>query len=99
MNDLGPGGATYANSKVYQRIPISSYTAWDLDVAWIIHSEKQSNDQSVRHELSLHAGINNLADKLPPTALQSFGTPNPSADAATYNPIGRLYYLSVAVKL
>lgn len=98
VDDLGPGGATYANSKFYQRIPVSSYTTWDLDAAWTFRFSKQTGAQPVRHALTLHVGVNNLADKLPPLALQSFGTPNPSVDAATYNPVGRLYYISVVAK-
>jgi len=98
LDDLGPGGAPYANSKVYQRIPVGSYTAWDLDVAWTFRFKKQSGGQPVRPALTLHVGVDNLADKMPPVAVQSFGTPNPGVDAATYNPVGRLYYVSADVK-
>jgi len=96
LDDLGPGGATYANSKVYQRVPVSSYMAWDLDVGWTFPFKKQSEGE--RFGLTLHVGVDNLTDKMPPLAVQSFGTPNPNVDAAAYSPVGRLYYVSADVK-
>ena len=47
--------------------------------------------------LKVTIGVNNLADRMPPSAPQAFGG-DVGADLATYNPVGRLWYLSTSLK-
>jgi len=47
------------------------------------------------HSLSVSAGVNNLANKQPPF----IGTLELRTDAATYDVIGRTWYLAAKVKL
>jgi iron complex outermembrane receptor protein len=47
--------------------------------------------------LTTALGVNNVADRMPPLAPRAFLDNN--ADVATFSPIGRLIYLTVAVSL
>jgi iron complex outermembrane receptor protein len=45
---------------------------------------------------TIAAGINNIANKMPPLAVQAFTDNN--ADTGTYSPIGRLVYVTASLK-
>jgi iron complex outermembrane recepter protein len=96
VDDLGAGGTTFAGSTTLRRTPVSSYTSWDVSVAWALWPDQKSPASTVAERLAakLRVGVNNLANKMPPLARQAYGTPNPNVDASTYSPIGRLYYVS-----
>jgi iron complex outermembrane receptor protein len=79
--DLGAGGIIFAESTSLRRVAVPAYTSWDTSVS----------------SLKLTLGVNNLTDRMPPSAPQAFGG-DVGADLATYNPIGRLWYLSTSVK-
>ena len=66
---------------------------WDLRVAYDWHFQ-ENNDRRV---LTTALGVNNIADRMPPLAPRAFLDNN--ADVATFSPIGRLIYLTVAVSL
>jgi len=74
-------------------IPVASYATFDFRVAYDWHFQ-ESNDRRV---LTTALGINNVADRMPPLAPRAFLDNN--ADVATFSPIGRLIYLTVAVSL
>jgi iron complex outermembrane recepter protein len=71
-------------------LPVSRYFSWDARVAydWEFLSE--------RH-LKAAVGINNITNRMPPTAPRTFTDNN--ADVATYGPIGRLVYATVSLGL
>jgi iron complex outermembrane recepter protein len=64
-------------------LPVSRYSAWDLRAGYTWQKVKAS------------IGVNNLANRMPPTAPRTFTDNN--ADVATYSPIGRLAYATVSV--
>ena len=84
-NDTGANGTTTPT------IPVASYLAWDMRVAYEWHL---SSDNSGR-VLTTAIGANNFTNRMPPLAPRAFLDNN--ADVATFSPIGRLVYGSVAV--
>jgi len=91
VDDIGPGGSTFANSTTIKRVHIPSYSTWDIGVGYTLRLGKTSTAKTI----SLRVGVNNVMDKMPPAAPQAFPTTSAAgADAATYSPIGRLYYVS-----
>ena len=80
---------TGANGTSTPEIPVSSYSSWDLRLAYDLHTEQ------IKH-LRLALGANNVTDRMPPLAARAFLDNN--ADVATFSPIGRLVYGSVSVE-
>jgi iron complex outermembrane recepter protein len=94
VKDIGPGGIVFANSTTLKAIPVSSYTTWDVRVAYT--DESRSNVLKFVKGWTVAAGMNNIANRMPPLAAQAFTDNN--ADVATYSPIGRLTYVTASVK-
>jgi iron complex outermembrane receptor protein len=94
VKDIGPGGIVFANSTTLRAIPVSSYTTWDVRVAYT--DESRSNVLKFVKGWTVAAGMNNIANRMPPLAAQAFTDNN--ADVATYSPIGRLTYVTASVK-
>ncbi len=93
MTDIGPGGITFALSTTLKRVPVASYSVWDLAVSHTF--AKAPSDSGFRRwvgGLQLSVGVNNIADKMPSISPQAFN--ESQADVSTYSPIGRLFYIS-----
>ena len=95
--DLGAGGIVFANSTSLKRVPVPSYTSWDTSVSYAFKHIGLPGGTKLFSGLKLTLGVNNLADQLPPSAPQAFGG-DVGVDLATYNPIGRLWYVSAGLK-
>ncbi|MBL9201817.1 MAG: TonB-dependent receptor [Opitutaceae bacterium] len=95
--DLGAGGIIFAGSTSLRRITVPSYMSWDTSVSYAFKNVSLPIVKRTLSGLKLTVGVNNLADKMPPAAPQAFGG-DVGADLATYNPIGRLWYVSAALK-
>jgi len=95
--DLGAGGIIFANSTSLRRVAVPSYTSWDSSVSYAFKNISLPGGKKLFSGLKLTLGVNNLADKMPPSAPQAFGG-DVGADLGTYNPIGRLWYLSAGLK-
>ena len=95
--DLGAGGIIFANSSSLRRVSVPSYTSWDASVSYAFKNLGIPGWKKSLSGLKLTLGVNNLADRMPPMAPQAFGG-DVGADLATYNPIGRLWYLSAGLK-
>ena len=72
-------------------IPVGGYTAWDLRGAYDWHLSGSAAGRMV----TLALGVNNLTNRMPPLAPRAFTDNN--ADVATYSPLGRFVYGTVAV--
>jgi outer membrane receptor protein involved in Fe transport len=77
-------------------VAVPSYTSWDASVSRAFKKIALPGRKKFLSSLKLTAGVNNLADKMPRIAPQAFGA-DVGADLATYNPIGRLWYLSAGL--
>lgn len=95
--DLGAGGVIFASSTSLKRVPVPSYTFWDTSVSYAFKNISLPGGKKLFSGLKLTLGVNNLADKMPPSAPQAFGG-DVGVDLATYNPIGRLWYVSAGLK-
>ena len=95
--DLGAGGITFATSTTLKRVPVPSYLSWDTSVSYTFKNISLLGGKKMISNLKLTAGVNNLADRMPPSAPQAFGS-DVGADLSTYNPIGRLWYVSAGMK-
>ena len=95
--DLGAGGIVFANSTSLKRVPVPSYTSWDTSVSYAFKHIGLPGGTKLFSGLKLTLGVNNLADQLPPSAPQAFGG-DVGVDLATYNPRGRLWYVSAGLK-
>ena len=95
--DLGAGGIVFANSTSLKRVPVPSYTSWDTSVSYAFKRIGLPGGTKLFSGLKLTLGVNNLADRMPPSAPQAFGG-DVGVDLATYNPIGRLWYVSAGLK-
>lgn len=73
-------------------IDVDRYMAWDFRAAYDWKLQGQDSSRNVTFAL----GVNNFTNEMPPLAPRAFLDNN--ADAATFSPIGRLIYGSVAVK-
>lgn len=79
-------------SGILPSIPVSSYLTWDTRVAYDWEGQK------VQH-LKLAVGVNNLANRMPPSDPRVFNTlANSNADISTYSPLGRLVYGNISVE-
>lgn len=94
LTDLGAGGITFATSTTLTRVPVPAYSVWDGSLSRTFRNLR-AGSRALAVKLTL--GVNNLADKMPPAAPQAFGG-DAGVDLSTYNPIGRLWYLSVGLK-
>ncbi len=95
--DLGAGGLVFASSTSLKRVPVPSYTSWDTSVSYAFKNISLPGGKKLFSGLKLTVGVNNLADQMPPSAPQAFGG-DVGVDLATYNPIGRLWYVSAGLK-
>jgi iron complex outermembrane recepter protein len=92
VTDIGPGGIVFATSSTLKPVHVSSYVAWDLRTAY---TDEHGAGKFVK-SWTLAAGINNIANRMPPLAQQAFSDNN--ADVSTYSPIGRLVYVTGSMK-
>ncbi|HEX3398000.1 MAG TPA: TonB-dependent receptor plug domain-containing protein [Steroidobacteraceae bacterium] len=92
VTDIGAGGIVYATSTTSKPIPVASYTAWDVRLAYTGDAVLGRIGKS----WSAAIGINNIANRLPPLSPQAFTDNN--ADVASYSPIGRLVYVTAGIK-
>ncbi len=92
VTDIGAGGIVYATSTTLKPIPVASYTAWDVRLAYTADAVLGRIGKS----WSVALGVNNIANRLPPLSPQAF-TDN-KADVASYSPIGRLVYVTAGIK-
>ena len=95
--DLGAGGIIFAESASLRRIAVPSYSSWDASVSRAFGLPALPGGRKLNSPLKVTIGVNNLADRMPPSAPQAFGG-DVGADLATYNPVGRLWYLSTSLK-
>ncbi len=95
--DLGAGGIVFAESTSLRRVSVPAYTAWDASVSRVFRNLGLPGGRTLVSNLKLTLGVNNLADRMPPSAPQAFGG-DVGADLATYNPVGRLWYVSTGLK-
>ncbi len=95
--DLGAGGIIFAGSSSLRRLAVPSYTTWDTSVARSFRNLVFPGVGVIPAGLKLTLGVNNLTDRMPPSAPQAFGG-DVGADLATYNPVGRLWYLSTSLR-
>lgn len=82
---------TGVNGTSTPQIPVASYYTFDMRAAY---------ELSVPHvhegtKVTVAVGVNNIGDRMPPLAPRAFLDNN--ADVATFSPIGRLIYGTVAV--
>jgi outer membrane receptor protein involved in Fe transport len=82
---------TGVNGNSTPTIPVRSYISWDARVAYDWHREHSR----FGGDISFALGVNNFTNQMPPLAPRAFVDNN--ADVATYSPIGRLVYGTVAV--
>lgn len=94
--DLGPGGQAFVSSATLHRVPVSSYTSWDISVGYTIRESVARNWLSWLRGMKFTVGVNNVFDKEPPLAPQAFNESN--VDIATYSPVGRLYFARAQVR-
>jgi iron complex outermembrane receptor protein len=92
VTDIGAGGIVYATSTTLKPIPVASYTAWDVRLAYTGDSVLGRIGKS----WSAALGVNNIANRLPPLSPQAFTDNN--ADVASYSPIGRFVYVTAGIK-
>jgi iron complex outermembrane receptor protein len=83
-NDTGANGTTTP------AIPVSSYLAWDVRMAYDWHWGGAG-----KSVLTGAVGANNVTNRMPPLAPRAFLDNN--ADVATFSPLGRLVYASLVV--
>ncbi|WP_414664799.1 TonB-dependent receptor domain-containing protein [Horticoccus sp. 23ND18S-11] len=95
--DLGAGGIIFASSTSLKRVQVPSYLSWDTSVSYAFKHISLPGGKKLLSGLKLTVGVNNVADKMPPSAPQAFGS-DVGVDLATYNPIGRLWYVSAGLK-
>jgi iron complex outermembrane receptor protein len=95
--DIGAGGIVFASSTSLRRVPVPSYMSWDTSVSYAFKNISFLGGKKTLAGLKLTVGVNNLADKMPPSAPQAFGS-DAGVDMATYSPIGRLWYVSAGLK-
>ena len=92
VTDVGAGGIVYATSTTLKPLPVASYSAWDVRVAYT----GTSVFGRIGKTWTAALGVNNFTDRMPPLSPQAFTDNN--ADVATYSPIGRLIYASAEIK-
>ncbi|MFZ6758310.1 TonB-dependent receptor plug domain-containing protein [Undibacterium sp. Ji50W] len=92
VTDLGAGGLVYETSTTLKPMDVSSYSSWDIRLAY--SGEHLMGKYGKAWTVAF--GVNNITNKMPPLSPQAFTDNN--ADAASYSPIGRLYYLTANAK-
>jgi iron complex outermembrane receptor protein len=95
--DLGAGGIIFAGSTSLRRIAVPAYQSWDTSISRSFRNLTLPGGGRITGALKVTLGVNNLTDRMPPSAPQAFGG-DVGADLATYNPVGRLWYLSTSLK-
>ena len=95
--DLGAGGIIFAGSTSLRRIAVPAYQSWDTSISRSFRNLTLPGGGRITAALKVTLGVNNLTDRMPPSAPQAFGG-DVGADLATYNPVGRLWYLSTSLK-
>jgi iron complex outermembrane receptor protein len=89
VTDVGVGGSNQSGFE-----GVSSFSSFDLGLGFDF-GKKHWNPYL--DGLAIKVGVNNVADKLPPLAVNAF--PNTNADLGTYNgAVGRMYYVEAAYK-
>jgi iron complex outermembrane receptor protein len=96
VTDIGVGGDTYANSTTTKPVRVNSYTTWDLQLGYTINGRKTPHWWALPRETRLTLGVNNVFNRMPPLAPQAFT--DSFVDPATYGLIGRLIFVSAAIK-
>jgi iron complex outermembrane receptor protein len=76
---------------------VPSYSAWDASLSHQLRFAGTGTLTRLLSGLRVTVGVNNLTDRMPPLAPQSFGS-DAGVDLSTYNPIGRLWYVSTGLK-
>jgi iron complex outermembrane recepter protein len=92
VTDIGPGGIVFETSKTLKPLPVASYAAWDVRVAYT----GSLSLGRIGKTWTAALGVNNFTDRMPPASPQAFTDNN--ADVASYSPIGRLIYASAGIK-
>ncbi|GJI90846.1 MULTISPECIES: TonB-dependent receptor plug domain-containing protein [Duganella] len=92
VTDIGAGGLVYETSTTLKPIRVKSYSSWDARVAYKGHELMGKYGKS----WTIAVGVNNIGNVMPPLSPQAFTDNN--ADAATYSPIGRLFYVTGSVQ-
>jgi iron complex outermembrane receptor protein len=92
VTDIGAGGIVYQTSTTLKPLPVASYAAWDIRLAYTGDSVLGRVGKS----WSAAIGVNNIANRLPPLSPQAFTDNN--ADVSSYSPIGRLVYVTAGIK-
>jgi iron complex outermembrane receptor protein len=89
VTDVGVGGDNQSGME-----KVASFTAVDLNVSYdfsYLHAVKALEG------LKLTVGVNNIANKMPPTAMNAF--PDTNADVGAYDgAVGRMYYVEASLK-
>ena len=94
--DIATGGITFVQSATATRQTVPSYSTVDLAVGYAVPESTTRELLSWFKGMRVTVGVNNAGDKQPPAAPQAWTDNN--ADISTYSPIGRLWYVSAAVK-
>jgi len=90
--DIGAGGIVFATSTTLKARPVSDYSVRDIRVAY----NSESGLGGIAKSWNVALGVNNFTDRMPPLSPRAF-TDN-LADVSSYSPIGRLVYISAALK-
>jgi iron complex outermembrane receptor protein len=105
LTDIGSAAPlTYAPANYllnHPAVPISYYTAWDLQVGYTFgQNDLPGTIGSWLKGVKLTVGVNDLFNRMPPYAGLSQAAANNynNVDTATYSPIGRLLFVSASVK-
>ena len=95
VSDIGTGGIGFATSTTLRRVPVESYSDFDLQISYQIPA---MGDGLGRHleGLVLTVGSNNLFNEPPSLAPQAWNESN--LDVSTYGVIGRLIFAKVDYK-
>jgi iron complex outermembrane receptor protein len=95
--DLGAGGIVFSESASLRRVAVPAYSTWDASLSRSFANLGLPGGNRLLSSLKLTLGVNNLGDRMPPSAPQAFGG-DVGADLATYNPVGRLWYVSTGMR-
>jgi iron complex outermembrane receptor protein len=92
VTDIGPGGIVFATSTTLKANPVSTYSAFDIRVSYT----SETGIGRIGKSWNVAVGVNDFTDRWPPLSPQAFS--DNLADVASYSPIGRLVYISAALK-
>jgi iron complex outermembrane recepter protein len=82
---------TGVNGNSTPPIPVGRYLTWDARVAYNWHLDQTR----FGGDITAAVGVNNFTNEMPPLAPRAFVDNN--ADVATFSPLGRLVYVTLAV--